>query len=411
MPLVTFLKPIEQIDENGNAVRDALVGLEVVDPNKKPCSSIISVTPFVYRDPATIPPRQWLYARYYVRKFVSCSIAHGGVGKTSRAIVEALALASGRNLLGVSPAQRCRVWIWNGEDPKDELERRIVAAMLLFGLTQADIKGYLFTDVGRDMPIIIATQTRNGTVINQPVVDNLIAAIKQNSIDVLIIDPFVKSHQVNENDNIAIDAVIRRYADIADITNCAIGLEHHSRKTGGAEVTIEDGRGASSLISAARAARMLNRMTKEEADKAGIDKDIWRYFRSDNGKASMAPPPERADWYRLESITLANGDDVGVATAWTWPSPFEGITVHDLRAAQAAVDAGGPWRFNARADMWVGKPIAKALHLDPNKEADRKKVAALLATWIENGMFVVVEGLDAARRPKQFVEVGRWAND
>ena len=132
----------------------------------------------------------------------------------------------------------------------------------------------------------------------------MIATIRHNKIDVLIIDPFVKSHRVSENDNIAIDVVATQWAEIADMTDCAIELLHHPRKTGGAEITVEDGRGASALISASRSARVLNRMKKEDADEAGVEAaQAWRYFRVDNGKASMAPHPERADWYRLVSTT------------------------------------------------------------------------------------------------------------
>ena len=99
----------------------------------------------------------------------------------------------------------------------------------------------------------------------RPVVDAVIATIKANHIDVVVVDPFVKSHRVSENDNNAIDAVATLWAEIADVTNCAIELLHHPRKHGGADITIEDGRGASSLISASRSARVLNRMTKEDA--------------------------------------------------------------------------------------------------------------------------------------------------
>ncbi len=219
----------------------------------------------------------------------------------------------------------------------------------------------------------------------------MIDTIARNKIDALVIDPFVKSHKVSENDNNAIDAVATQWAAIADVTNCAIELLHHPRKTGGAEVTVEDGRGASALLSASRSARVLNKMTKQEADKAWIEQTTaWRYFRVDNGKASMAPP-EHAAWYRLTSFVLDNGDEVGVATHWSWPDAFEGVTVHELRAAQKAVSEGGPWRANHQAAMWVGKPIAKVLNLDIDNKRDRQKIKTVPAAWIQNGMFVVVE--------------------
>ena len=97
------------------------------------------------------------------------------------------------------------------------------------------------------------------------------------------------------------------------------------------------------------------------------------YFRVDSGKASMAPP-EHADWYQLVSVPLGNGDDVGVVVRWSWPDPLAGMTVHDLRAAQAAVSEGGPWRASHQAKMWVGKPIAKALKLNVKNKTDRHKI-------------------------------------
>jgi hypothetical protein len=369
----------------------------------------ISATPFLWRDPAAIPPRAWLYGRHYIRKFLTCTVGLGGGGKTSELIVEALAMTTHQPLLGIAPAERARVWIWNGEDPIEELDRRIVAAMIQHDIKPEDIEGYLFRDTGREVPLIVATQSRNGLVIARPVVDALIAEIKRKQLDVLIIDPFVKSHKAAENDNNAIDQIAGEWAAIADICNCSIELSHHSRKTGGAEVTIEDTRGAIALVNASRSARVLNKMTKDEAKNAFLEEaTAWRYYRIDNGKANMAPPPERAQWYRLASVPLPNGDEVGVATAWTWPNAFEGVNPHDLRMAQKAVSQGGPWRANHQAKMWVGKPIAKALGLDPVK--DRKRVIAILNTWIGNDMFVVVNGKGDNRHETSFVEVGKRAD-
>lgn len=369
----------------------------------------ISATPFVWRDPATIPPRAWLYGKHYARKFLSCTVGLGGGGKTSALIVEALAMATGRPLLGIKPVERARVWIWNGEDPAEELDRRIIAAMIQHGVKPEDIEGYLFRDTGREVPLVVATQSRNGTVIARPTIDAIIAEIKRQRLDVLIVDPFIKSHKVAENDNNAIDQVASEWAAIADACNCSIELSHHSRKTGGNEVTIEDTRGASALVNAARSARVLNKMAKDEAKNAFLDEaTAWRYYRIDNGKANMAPPPERAQWYRLASVPLPNGDEVGVATAWTWPNAFEGVNPHELRMAQKAVSEGGPWRANHQSKMWVGMPIAAALGLDPVK--DRKRIITILNTWIENEMFVVVNGKGRGRHDTAFVEVGKRAD-
>jgi hypothetical protein len=56
----------------------------------------LKATPFVWRDEADIPPRQWLYGKHLLRKFVSVDVAAGGIGKSSVKIGEALAMASNR---------------------------------------------------------------------------------------------------------------------------------------------------------------------------------------------------------------------------------------------------------------------------------------------------------------------------
>ena len=50
-------------------------------------------------DPASIPRREWLYDRHYIRKFVSATIAGGGVGKSALKLTEAVSMALGRDLL------------------------------------------------------------------------------------------------------------------------------------------------------------------------------------------------------------------------------------------------------------------------------------------------------------------------
>jgi hypothetical protein len=301
---------------------------------------IIRATPFTWPDCASIPPREWLYGHHYIRKFVSVTVAPGGVGKSSLVIADALAMASGRELLSdMKPHAPLNVWLWNGEDPIDELNRRIAATAKHYSIRQEDCRG-LFVDSGRDSKIVIAEMIKGSFGIVRPMVDAVKATILENKIDVLIVDPFVKSHRVAENDNALIDAIASEWADIADQTGCSIELVHHSRKTGGGEVTLEDTRGASALISAARVARVLNGMTPEEAVDAGIENNRL-FFRVDGGaKPNLSAPGRKARWYHMHSVDMGNsangreGDSIGVVTDWRWPNAHAGVTTdhsHYLR--------------------------------------------------------------------------------
>jgi hypothetical protein len=51
------------------------------------------------------------------------------------------------------------------------------------------------------------------------------------------------------------------------------------------------------------------------------------------------------------------------------------------------------------------------MRLDPDNRSDKRKIAGLLKVWISKGMFVRVQGKDAKRMERTFVEVGQWATD
>ena len=380
--------------------------------DEAPTAGKLVAKPFVLRDPKTLPLRQWIYGNHLIRKFASATIAHGGAGKSSLIIAELLAIATGKPLLGVKPPERARVWLWNGEDPMEELERRIGAACLHFGIGASEIEGWLFVNSGRDpdSEIVIATETRDGAVIARPMVEGMIGEIRSKRIDVLQIDPFISSHRVSENDNNAIDVVAKEWSRIADIASIAIDLAHHSRKTNGAEVTVEDGRGAVALINAVRSARVLNKMTEEEGRKAGVTPH-YSYFKLLNGKLNLAPQPEKADWMRLLSVHLHNdpkdgslGDSVGVVTAWKWPDPQEGVDDADF-AKVAAVIRMGDWREDSQSTGWVGKAVARGLGLDLDDLGHKTKVRGLIKLWLLQGRLRIVSGYDDRRRMKDFIQV------
>jgi RecA-family ATPase len=180
--------------------------------------------------------------------------------------VEAVAMAAGRNLLGSQPVEPLKIWYICLEDPRVEIERRIAAICSFFGISPSELGDRLFYD-GRETEIVIASQTKAGAVVATPVVDGLTTALKDGGFDVFALDPFVSSHRCTENDNNAIDLVAKIFGRIAGEANCAIELVHHTRKTGGAEITAEDGRGASAMSAAARSVRVLNPMSKDEAAK------------------------------------------------------------------------------------------------------------------------------------------------
>ena len=376
----------------------------------------LSATPFEWKDPLTIPPRPWVYGRHMIRKQVSVTVAPGGVGKSSLTLVEAICLASGRQLLGEwVPSGGLRAWVYNLEDPRDEMDRRVIGAMIHHGVRPPDISDEhgmrLFLDTGRERPLCTAVDVRGEVTIVKPEMEALEAALKARQIDVLIVDPFVSSHRVSENSSGAIDLVAREWARLADRCNCAIELVHHTRKTGGADATTEDGRGSTALLGAARSGRVLNKMSEEDRKKAGVDGDPATYFGIDRDKANLAPAGAR-QWIRMASVDLGQGDHVGVAQSWTWPDAFDGVTVHQLIDVQREVhrrhEAGTPPRASDQAGAdWIGAVIADVCGFDV--DTDKARIKEVLKSWLASGSLVKGEWIDPTRRPRPVIEVGEWA--
>ncbi|MEM7695293.1 MAG: bifunctional DNA primase/polymerase [Pseudomonadota bacterium] len=351
--------------------------------------------------------REFLYGRHLQRGKVTVTVAPGGVGKSALTnAAEALAMVTGRKLLHDAVPAPLRVWVYNLEEDRDEMNRRLEAACQHFGI-EGDVEG-LFVNVGFEQPLMMATPDKTGVKIDRELTDAIIAEVRNLRVDVLVVDPFVSTHQVNENDNGAIDVVAKEWARIANEANCAVHLIHHTSKLRGFEATVEHSRGAISLINAARYARALNPMTADEAAAFGI-KEAWRHLRVDDGKANYAPRAEAAHWFAHTSVHLANGDNVGVVTPFTLPNATDGVTVTHLdEVMRLAGEKEGPERYreDVRAKAWIGHMIADVIGADMEDPADKKRVKASLAMWLKSGALKVVEGDDDKRMPRKFIVPG-----
>ena len=376
-----------------------------------PANKAICATPYSWPDPRSLPRRQWLLGHWLLRGEVTAIIAPGGTGKSTIGTAFALSLASGQPLLGKPlPRGPQSAWIYNLEDSQDELDRQVSAACLFHGIEQKDCGDRLCVDSGLTQPLCTATEDRDGFAMAEEVFDQIAATVGKMGISVLIVDPFVSSHAVQENNNGAIDAIAKRWKRLAQDTGCAVVLVHHTKKLGGREVTAEDGRGAVALRDAARVVLPLNAMSHAEAEGLGIsDSGLRRSLvRLDTGKANRAPP-DVATWIKLESQCLDNGnaskpaDYVGVACLWEKPDVFDGLSTWHLYMVQQGL-ATGDWRENVQAKNWVGHLVAQVARL--SAETDKARIKAILRTWFRNGALATEHRCDGKGNDRPFVIVG-----
>ena len=149
----------------------------------------------------------------------------------------------------------------------------------------------------------------------RPVLGALAAKLERTiaarKIDIVMLDPFIKSHGIAENDNNGIDAVAQILTDMSIKFDIAVDVPHHMAKGPADPGNANRGRGASSLKDALRLVRTATVMTTEEAKAFGLSEAERRRLIRDrrrqaqhraDGRGKMVP----AGWrrYRQRHRTL-----------------------------------------------------------------------------------------------------------
>ena len=266
---------------------------------------------------AMIPARQWILGRSLLKGYLSVLVAPPGVGKSTLGIAQAVAIITGKEITGQTVHRTGKVWIYNNEDDSDELKRRLAAVLQHNEIDFSEIKGQLALNSGADRPLLVATLLPDGTVIRTPDVDACVEHIKKNDITVFIADPFVETHELEENSNQQIKLVAQMFREIARRADCAVQLVHHTSKpqkgsSDGYAGDMNTARGASSLIGVTRVIETLYGMSKSDAETYGIHaKERHLYVRLDDAKANLSLVSPDAKWFKRVGVVIANGDEVG----------------------------------------------------------------------------------------------------
>lgn len=372
-------------------------------------------TPIEDFNPLNLPKRQWIYGRTYIRDYVSLTASAGGIGKTSLTMVEAVSIATGRALLKETVHERTKVWVISLEDPRSEGLLRLAAIMQHYNVKHEDLAGWFFMDGEDDIRITLAAETREGVTENDALLEYMTAKIKQLGIGVVIMDPLIGAHQVNENSNMAVQVVVAMLRKLARDTGASVHPVHHIRKGNGDEATVDSVRGANALIGAARSARVLNKISEEVAEKLGLEGDAGKgLFRIDDAKQNLAAPSDKATYMQTIGVQIANGEYIAVVVPVTLPDAFEGVTAEAAMKVQRAVGKAAeaePLRESSQAKAWVGHLIGEMLGIDTTEKAGKGRVALIIKQWIKTDVLRVDKVEDGRTgRDVPVVVVGTWIN-
>jgi hypothetical protein len=208
------------------------------------------------------------------------------------------------------------------------------------------------------------------------------------------VDPFVKSHGVEENDNNAIDQVCNLLAELSDEFDCACDIISHARKGKSEPGDAERDRGASSKKDAGRLMRTVTSMTTDEAELFQVNrKDRPAYVRVDDAKVNLTPRSADAVWFKIVGVPIGNGtqtyphgDNVQTVERWRPPDAFEKLNKIAIDTILNKIDAGpyegGRYSPAANAKDRAVCPVVQAVC----PELTDKQAKHVIATWLKNGV-------------------------
>jgi hypothetical protein len=369
----------------------------------------------VGRDTSKPPPRPWLLGNTICGTYVSALIAAGSGGKTALALVQALSLSSGRTLTGDHVFRPCRVLYALFEDDDNELKRRCDAALMHHRVKPAEVAGRFFTAaLGRTGWKITDLEGLAGQADLSRHLKHMITRLQ---IDVLFLDPLVRIHAAQENDNPAMDRVMSSLNDIAYETGCAIVFVHHTPKGPPDPGNPDKSRGASAVIDAVRLAFTLTRMSKEDAAKLGVsEKERLWLIRVDSAKTNLTPPASEAKWFKLVSVAIGNGDgglyskgdNIQSVELWRPPDLFAAVDEGAVEGILAEIDQGlpGGQRYTNEAaakTRAVWKVVQRYL-----PDTSEEQARAMVKQWIDSGILRYETFTDKDRHQRKGL---RWVHD
>lgn len=270
-------------------------------------------------EPSLLTPRPWIVDRLLVRGALTVLAAAGGTGKSLLQLVLAAHAAVGRDF-GVYKLHNAGAplvtILYNAEDDIQEQSRRLWAVCAAYELDYNTVKQNLVF-IGRDQLRLRLVNNQQGTpMMEVQTIQSLIDICHQNDASLLMLDPLVKLHTCNENDNSAMNFVCEVLEALASAAGVAVLVSHHVGKGGGKLDKGDSGaiRGASGIVDASRISIMLSGPEEADRETYGIlDDERAKFVRIDDAKTNLyARSTNAIMWMEWLSLRIPTSDLVGV---------------------------------------------------------------------------------------------------
>ncbi len=268
--------------------------------------------------PTVIPPRPWMLDRILMLNEITMILAPGSAGKSSLSLALAAHMAVGKDFAGHTCRTKCKSIIYNGEDDVTEQSRRLLAVCQSYMLDYEDVKNNIMLLSSDTLDLKIVGVAGRTPVPNEAMVQQLVALAGQPDVGVIIYDPMVDVHDVDEGDNPQMNSVMKVLRRIGREANVATMVLHHTTKAGNTRQedrvgNMDIARGAGGIVYKSRIAlTLLNASAKDAEDYGMQDGERGDWVRLDDAKMNLTKTSEHATWFKKEGVRIISGDVVGV---------------------------------------------------------------------------------------------------
>lgn len=339
-------------------------------------------------DPVAIPPRPWMLDRMLMLHETTLLLAPGSAGKSSLSLAIVAHMALGHSFGPYTCHVKCKSVVYNGEDDRAEQSRRLYAVCQSYNLDYNEVKNQVVLLSSQDIDLRLVSAQGRVPQINEAVVNQLVDFASHDDVGLIVYDPLVDVHDVDEGDNPHMNYVMKTLQAVARKANVASLVLHHTTKAGQSRQeerigNMDISRGASGIVYKSRISFTLMNASAQDCEDYGLqDAERHTWVRLDDAKMNLALASDHATWFRKEGCKIPSGDVIGVLRHTDLQRNTTNIRARIADIIMATLTANG------QASMTIGQAVAvikveEPLYANKSDTEIRKRVEGLFATPVE----------------------------
>ena len=318
------------------------------------------------------PERRWLIEHLWARSGVGIIGGRPKCFKSWLGLDLVISVASGTPCLGTFPViEPGATLIYMAEDAAAVVKQRLQGLCRHRGLNLAMLP----------IGVITAPSLRLDLERDQR---RLLATVRRHAPRLLLLDPFVRLHRINENQASDVAAVLGYLRELQRDHDLAVTVVHHARKNGTTDSGGQCLRGSSDFFAWVDTALSLRRLRQQlvlsvehraaaapepaALALAGTDDDLHLAIVANPSQTQDDPPPcVSLDTAILHA--LGRADHQGL----TRDSLRAALRVRNQRLGEALKRLNTSGHIDRRGDRWVRLPVPVPAPTHPARERERER--------------------------------------